>query len=375
MTGHMEPARRPALPPRSRKRWAVAGGVAACWAVLLVVTGSGSGATAVLAVFGVLGVVSVLGLRALGVTRDHPWVQRLVARPWRDGQDVLQLALRHLPDVFVVTPSGSRLAPEIVELQLNPDDLCSLRERIDLGLIAESATEVYEEQVAAHGARFAGPGPARVNVIAGASVPPGRYRLRQGQPVNVGPPAGYPIAPLAPPAGEFRPAGPALAYAVPQPARSPAYGPAYSPAYGAAQPAGRKSPYQDYEIHDGRTSAEPARAAVSEWSTVMEPRRDSIPVLRLVTGDSVAETTMSGARAGRGDVELRLPHVPTVSRAHASFTFSGGQWWIANLGMNGLTVNGVPVAGECPLSSGDSIRWGTKPDALQSMVEIARTTG
>jgi pSer/pThr/pTyr-binding forkhead associated (FHA) protein len=92
--------------------------------------------------------------------------------------------------------------------------------------------------------------------------------------------------------------------------------------------------------------------------------------LRLVTGESVAETRRSGARAGRGPVELELPDVPTVSREHARFTFSGGQWWIANLGMNGLTLNGIPLAGEQPLSNGDSIRWGTRPDALLSRVQI-----
>jgi pSer/pThr/pTyr-binding forkhead associated (FHA) protein len=38
--------------------------------------------------------------------------------------------------------------------------------------------------------------------------------------------------------------------------------------------------------------------------------------------------------------------------------------------MNGLSVNGVPVSGKQPLSDGDSIRWGTRPDALLSLVEI-----
>ena len=72
-----------------------------------------------------LGDASVVGLRALGITRDHPWIQRMASRPWRDGQDVLKVAMRHLSDVFVVTPSGSLLAPNVVELQLNPADLGS----------------------------------------------------------------------------------------------------------------------------------------------------------------------------------------------------------------------------------------------------------
>ena len=85
----------------------------------------------------------------------------MASRPWRDGQDVLKVAIRHLSDVFVVTPSGSLLAPNVVELQLNPDDLVSLCERMELGVISASVTEVYEEQVAAFGARFAGSGQGR----------------------------------------------------------------------------------------------------------------------------------------------------------------------------------------------------------------------
>jgi len=105
-------------------------------------------------------------------------------------------------------------------------------------------------------------------------------------------------------------------------------------------------------------------------ATVMEQIRPAVPVLRLVTGSSVAETSMSGARAGRGPVELVLPDVPTVSRLHARFTFAAGRWWVTNQGANGLSVNGVPVSGKHPLSDGDSIRWGTRPDAPLSRIEI-----
>jgi hypothetical protein len=331
------PTRAP-LPRRSRRRWAAAVGATACWVALLALTGSATGATLLLAVLAGLGIVSVLLLRSLGVTRDHPWIRQMAARPWRDGQDVLQLALRHLSEVFVVTPSGALLAPNLVELRLNADDIRSLSERMDLGLVAMSAAEVYEEQVAAHGARFAGNGPADVRVIADPSVPAGRYQLRQGRPVDAGP----------------------------QPEFQSVY-PAVYP--GVEVPDG---PYRGFVGHDGSTCAQPEqdRTAVTGLPTVMEQSHDPVPWLRLVTGSSVAETWMSGARAGRGPVELRLPEVPTVSREHARFTFSDSQWWIANLGRNGLTLNGVPVAGEHPLSNGDSIRWGTRPDALLSRVEI-----
>ena len=163
MTGGREAARRPTRAPlrrRSRQRWAVAGGVAACWLVLEVVTGSAVSATVVLMVIAALAAAGVGGLRALGITRDHPWIRRMASRPWRDGQDVLKVAMRHLSDVFVVTPSGALLAPNLVELQLNPDDLDSLCERMELGVISASMTEVYEEQVTEYGARLAGAGRA-----------------------------------------------------------------------------------------------------------------------------------------------------------------------------------------------------------------------
>jgi hypothetical protein len=339
MTEGRDAARRQARAPlrqRNRRRWAVAGGAAACWVVLEVVTGSAVSATVVLVAIAGLGAASVGGLRALGVTRDHPWIRQLASRPWRDGQDVLKVAMRHLSDLFVVTPSGLLLAPNVVELQLNPDDLGALCERMGLGMISASLTEVYEEQVAAHGARFAGPGRADVHVIAAGSVPPGRYRLRQADPVSVGAEPDMPYAWYGDMAPEF-------AYAAPQHA---------------------------YAGSDSR-EPDPGLTVAGGMATIMEGSLASVPVLRLVTGSSVAETVMSGARAGRGPVELVLPHVPTVSREHARFTFSDGRWWITNQGRNGLTLNGVPVAGEQPLSDGDAIRWGTRPDALLSRVEIS----
>jgi hypothetical protein len=322
-----------------------AAGAAAAWLVLLEVTGSAIMATVLLVLLAGLGIVGLLALQAVGVTKDHPWIQRMAARPWRDGEDVLQLALRHLSDVFVITPSGSLLAPDVIELRMNPADLKSVSERMDLNLIAESVAEVYQEQVAAHGARFAGHYQAEVGVIADPSVPVGRYRLRQGQPV---PGPGPAVEPMHPAAGD-----PRLAYAGARPAEAVA-----------------DSPYPGFVGHDGLTSAQPQPSTVAGLPTVVELQRSPVPALRLVTGDSIAETRVSGARAGRGPVELKLPEMPTVSREHARFTFCDGQWWITNLGRNGLAVNGTALTGQQPLQDGDSIRWGMRSDALQSRVQI-----
>ncbi len=378
----MPGARPPGAPRRSRKRWAVAAAVSACWVVLWTVTGSLVSGTIVLLFLAALGVVTVLALRALGVTRDHPWIQQIATRPWRDGQEVLQLALRHLPEVFVVTPNGALLAPNSVELRLNPRDVGSLGERMDIGLVEASAAEVYEEQVARHEARLAGAGPVEVRVVSDPAVPEGRYQLRQGRPLGAAPsgfqsgfqaavPSGFQAAPsgfqAAVPSG-FQAAVPSGFQAAPS-----GFQAAVPSGFQPAAPSG-PDPAWPF-AHDGRTSSAPVSATDvtaggGGLATVAEPARSMTPTLRLITGGRVAETRLSGARAGRGAVELSLPDVPTVSREHARFTYSDGQWWVANLGMNGLTLNGASVAGEQPLHDGDVIRWGTNEQAPGSRVEI-----
>jgi hypothetical protein len=342
MTENREAAGRPVRAPlrrRSRRRWAIVGGVAMCWLVVEFMTGSAVTATVLLVAIAGLGAAGMAGLRAMGITRDHPWLRQMAARPWRDGQDVLNVAMRHLSDVFIVMPSGSLIAPDVVELQMNPDDLASLCGRMELDVVSTSVTEVYEDQVAERGARFAGSCRPEVYVFPDDSVPQGRYRLRQGLPVSARPSPGPQDLPE-------------WAYA--QPASGPGY----------AQPVGAGLSDRP------RSEVNSARTMLDGVATVMEQIRPARPVLRLVTGSSVTETSMSGARAGRGPVELALPDVPTVSRQHARFTFSAGRWWVTNQGMNGLSLNGVPASGKQPLSDGDSIRWGTGPDAPLSRIEI-----
>ena len=367
----------PGAPRRNRRRWALAAAVTVCWVVLWTLTGSLVGGTLVLLFLAGLGVVTVLALRALGVTRDHPWVRQIATRPWRDGQEVLQLALRHLPEVFVVTPSGALLAPTAVELRLNPRDFGSLGERMDIGLVETSAAEVYGEQVAAHGARLAGPGPVEVSLISDPSVPEGRYQLRQGRPLGAPGPSGFQQAPPGP---GYRPAeGPASSPGS-QVGAYPVGGGLDADPAGSGVGTGTGWPF----ARDGWTTSAPAGAADAATAltaataasaggglaTVAEPARSMIPTLRLITGGRVGETRMSGARAGRGAVELSLPDVPTVSREHARFTYSDGQWWVANLGMNGMTLNGTSAAGEQPLHDGDVIHWGTNEQAPVSRVQI-----
>ena len=86
---------------------------------------------------------------------------------------------------------------------------------MELGVISSSLTEVYEEQVAEYQARLARPGRAQVYVTASGSVPPGRYRLRQGDPVRAGTRPDLADVQDAHPAREFAYAAPQHAYAGP----------------------------------------------------------------------------------------------------------------------------------------------------------------
>jgi hypothetical protein len=385
---------------RTRRRWTIACIVAACWVVLYGFTGSMAAATVLLVLIAAFGGACVVALRTLGINSGHPWVQQLASRPWRDGQDVLRLALRHLPEVFVITPRGSLLAPNWVELRMSPRDYESLTEIMDVDLINTSAAEVYREEVAAHGAQFASPGPVEVNVVSDPSQPEGRYRLQQTRvqrgpdPALAGVAGGMPLS--APPVSQPGSPGPqSMVWQGAQHHRDPVQ----------SQPGNGPHPVQHVPgdpfpfAHDGRTAAAAARAAtmtpppaaqqaaarptatptvrtpppmtaVTGQPTVAETSRRAVPALRIISGQSVAETWTSGARAGRGDVELVLPDVPTVSREHARFTYADGRWWIANLGLNGLTLNGAPLVGEQPVSDGDSIRWGQSGNTLVSRVEI-----
>jgi hypothetical protein len=341
MINGRQATRGPVIAPlrrRTRQRWAIALGVALCWLAVWQVT-SFVTATVLLVVLGGL----FVGLRALGITRDHPWLRHLHTRPWRDGRDVLSVALRHLPEVFVVTPNGSLIAPDLVELRMNPGDLASLNDWMELDVVSANLTDFYEAQAAKRGARFAGSRRPEMYVIPDDSLPRGRYRLRRGLPEG----ARYA------PGSWNQPEGPdQYAYA--------------------------DQGYADHEYADEQyaaTAVEPAdaymgRTVMDGLATIMEQVRPAVPVLRLVTGTSVAETSTSGARAGRGAVELELPDVRTVSRVHATFTFAAGHWWVTSQGMNGLSVNGVQVSAKQALSDGDSIRWGTSQDAPLSRVEI-----
>jgi hypothetical protein len=328
-------AARAPLPRRSRRRWTLAGGCAGAWLVLYLIAGSVISATLLLVALAATAAIAVVFLRSMGVTRDHPWIRQLASRPWRDGQDVLRVAMNHLPDVFVVAPSGALFAPNVVEIQLNPEDLASLCDRIELSVVTASVTEFYEEQIAKYRARFATPERAEVYLLADEWVPRGRYRLRQGHPAT------------AAAQREF-------AYAVPR----------YSDADADLNEWDWREPGPDLTLVDAHTITDGGTA------TVMESTVPPVPVLRLITGDLVAQTRMTGAEAGRGSVDLVLPNVSTISRKHARFAFSEGRWRVTNLGMNGLTVNGTPAETEQPLTDGDTIRWGSRPDAVTSRVEI-----
>jgi hypothetical protein len=305
MTGGREAARRPARAPlrrRSRTRWAVAGGVAACWLILAVVMGSAVSAAIVLLVLAALVAAGVGGLRALGISGDHPWIRRMTSRSWLDGDPV---SFDAQPGYYDAQPGYYDARPGRYDARPGHYDARPGRYDAQPGR--------YDAQPGYYDAR------------------PGYYDARPGR---------YDARP-----GHYVGAAPEWAYSAPPHAYAESGGYAWG------------MPDSDLTVGGGMV-------------TMMEPRPARVPVLRLVTGSSVAETRTSGARAGRGPVELVLPDVLTVSREHATFTFSDGRWRITNRGRNGLALNGAPVAGEQPLSDGDTIRWGASPDAPLSRVRI-----
>jgi hypothetical protein len=343
------------LQARSRRRWLLVAGIAGLWLVFVIGSGSMVASSVLLLLLGAIVAGLVVVLRVYGFGRDHPWFHRAASRPWRDGRDVLGVALRHLSEVFIVTPQGSLLAPNAVDLRMNPADIESLAELIDLNLVNASAAEAYAAEVAAHSARVASNVPLEVCVVADPAVPPGRYRLRQrAAPGAVGPAAG--------PAGSAEPVCAAYPVSAPAGAAHPVSAPG-----GAVYPVSAGvGPFRD-----GRTKSElaVAPALTVGAATVAEPALT--PLLRLITNGAVAETRVSGARAGRdGAVELQLPGEPTISRVHATFTCTGGEWRITVLGRNGVLLNGTPLTSEHVIRDGDAIRWGQQSGAPESAVVI-----
>jgi hypothetical protein len=305
--------------------------IAACgFLVLLMATRSVVLSLTMTLLLGAAGAIAFLAVRSWGFTANHPWVRSLVSRPWRTGQEVWQLALRHLPETFIIAPDGSRLAPDRVELRMNPEDFADLTGSIDLEVLAASSSDVYRNLIAEHGARCAGTEGVAVTLAGDPDVAPGRYRLRP-RAVSALVPAGVPGA---------------------APAGAP-----------GAVPAGSSFSWAEVT---GQTAG---HTVATEHETMASP--SAVPSLRLVTRDAVTETRRPGALAGRGTAaELRLPDDLTVSRVHAEFSYADGHWQIANRGRNGLRLNGNTVSGQQAVADGDVIHWGHQADALTSLVQI-----
>jgi FHA domain-containing protein len=335
------------LQARSRRRWVIAGAVTGLWLLLLIVSGSLT-ASLVLLVLALLflGLMAV-GLRSLGIGRDHRAVQALATRPWRDGREVLALALRHMSEAFIITPNGSRLAPSSVELCMNPADVDSLANLIDLELVNASAAEAYVAEITASGAQVRQDVPIEVSVVPDPAVPVGRYSLRQGRPHALRVPAG-------------------AGFARPVPARA---APATAAAGSAAATAFDGGPGGPHSGEAATMAAWAPGDATTSAATMCALAPN--PLLRLVTGDLTAQTRVSGACAGRGPAaELLLPSDPTVSRVHAQFTCAAGEWRITGVGLNGVALNGTVLMDEQVVRDGDTIRWGRRPDSLSSRVQI-----
>jgi hypothetical protein len=95
----------------------------------------------------------------------------------RTGKMVLIRALNHLQRVFVMSPNRVKLAPSSVEIRMNPDDLASLAEEMEVAAAADFASVAYRSAILKHGARVTSAAPLDVRISADESVPAGRYRI------------------------------------------------------------------------------------------------------------------------------------------------------------------------------------------------------
>lgn len=309
------------LASRRRLPLTIAVVIACFWGMLLVLFRSLVVSSIVLLMLAVFGGICLVALRSLGVDRRHPFIRSLASRPWRNGRRVFRLALQDLSKLFIVTPMGSQIAPSAVEVRMNPADLASLNELVDLDLARELALEAYEAHIAAASARILNDGPIRVAVVADPDLSVGRYAVRQ-----------------------------------------------------CKQPASQVSSGVGGGRHDGftRRDIEAARTRLTGYTTAAAPEPGDPPLLRLITGIEVVQTRMSGARAGRSRAaELSLPNVPTISRLHARFTYEQGEWRVTSLGRNGVVVNDEVVLGQRTIHDNDLIRWGRQSDALTSRIAIS----
>lgn len=301
---------------RNKRLWLIGALAAGLWLVLAVLFRSFLASLLISVTLAAFAGICLVAMRGLGINSEHPLVRSVATRPWRDGRDVFRLATGRLSGVFIVTPKGSLLAPGAVDVRMSPGDVESLTEVIDLDLANELAVEAYEIAIREGSARLLGGDQPDVRVIADPKIPSGRYAIRQR--VQLG-----------------------------------------------TRISARMG------IRSGLTSDDyqPARTKISDEATMTE--QGDNPILQLITGQAVAQTRVSGARAGRGQAaEMVLPDLPTVSRVHARFTCSDGQWAITCLGRNGVLINGAPLKGTGPIHHGDLIRWGRRPDAPTSRVEI-----
>src|SRR5215469_13884432 len=167
----LEPVAGQRVGTRTGKICVIASVIAACCLAYLVSSGSLVGISALLLAFAVLGFAVVAALRGLGIGLDNALFGRLASRPWRGGREVLRLALRHFPDVFITSPNGALLAPSAVELGMNPADVQSLAEIIEISIVNTFATEAYAAEVAAFSAQTVPDRPVQVRVAADSKVP------------------------------------------------------------------------------------------------------------------------------------------------------------------------------------------------------------
>ena len=354
-------------PPRRRRTIKIALLVVSLYTAAAIATGSLVVPVVLVVCLALFGACAVATGRLLGVGRHHRTIAWLMERSWRDPPQVLQLALRALPETLTWAPSGRWYGHRRLVLWLNPLTFDALVDRVRGQALAQWATDAYEGVLADHASVLDETGAPHVAVRPSDDIGRGQWRFTHAE---------------ADPPARHRPGAPAAEAADPD----------HHSREWDSQPSRFASPpfltgWQDggtvdtASFHDGLTVRADVEArhknsgtSPGEPPTVLESdaaRDSSAPPIGLVTTGHLQQTALSPAVAGRGgDADLRLPDVPTISRRHAVLTHRSGRWWIESCGRNGLTINGIPVVGARALHHNDVLTWGSTPSSPTSRVEI-----
>jgi hypothetical protein len=342
---------RAAYPYSRHSRIKILAGLAA--ALLLVsIISTGSIATSLLIVGSVMVLLFVgsSAAKAAGLDASNPFIRALLSRRWRDAQSGLDAIIKLMPRALVSGPRGELWAPTVLYIDAAPATIDALRDEHGADFLKRLLDSHWITTIEAAGATPLSSGPPQVVLRETPGLPEWTFKPRR---------RAYPDE-LTEPGKRLTATGTAVFD--------------WQPEAAEPQAAGRSQLVADPPVTTGTAPSGEADTPLRYDRTYLEPSpaADLEPApLTLITAGEAARTRTSPAIAGRHpDCQLVLPPHPTISRQNATFRWADDGWWIDPHGTNPVLLNGVVLTEPHPISDGDVIRWGARPDAATSQVRI-----